>query len=779
MTRRCRMPVALMLLLTALSVTCREDDSSPAEPALSPETFRLQVEPAECLGCVVNQTFVRGNGTPLTETITFEGDPGADYIIDIDDLGSQGADGSVTLNGQVLVAPRLEDELGPRHLRVAVTLADRNNLRVRLTGRPGSELQVQLLGGARVIGVDGGTVVAHGAVARVIVPAGALGSPVELQVVATAFPTPQNADIVTPASDLVELFPDGFQFLAPVRVEIAVMAGSNLTSPPQFYQYVREKDWLIWTEDAYYDSERGVGVASIAHFSGYAWELGAPLNPFATYYYNVNNRPSTPRDASYGLPNPTLTRAEVEREVVRAFDAWQGALLPVGVGFVSNPTTQKPEDADFQLIFDREQDYDRTNPDGSKTINAVLGRVGIACAVGNGTGYGCDAQRRLMFINDNIPWYGVADLRDPLLNEDYRGGALLQLVVQHELAHNFSLHHLNETVCHDDTMKNRPAECYQPPVTAAYYHIAAPFALACADLENLRSSDLAVDAANCALALRAASASGELPIVQVIDADDRPVAGVTVMFTTSGAGAVEPTVAVTDVDGRTAVTRWVATPGEVLTATMFVENVADSDENATRSSFRRQVEFESVATPRVFAVAYTDIDPNDGPGFKDGTDVLIARLMDANHDGVVSVGDQVILGRYPTNWNATGFGTFLASELVVTAGQGPHPEQIHLEVVNAENGATGTVEFYRASCDWAGWPNQVQEAFHEPGRVTFFDNLGCYSDWLYAFPGFPWDFPVTQPGELVDLFPSDGSSGNRLQDPPVDDRFINVEIYFP
>jgi hypothetical protein len=64
----------------------------------------------------------------------------------------------------------------------------------------------------------------------------------------------------------------------------------------------------------------------------------------------------------------------------------------------------------------------------------------------------------------------------------------------------------------------------------------------------------------------------------------------------------------------------------------------------------------------IFAIAYTDVDPNDGPGFKDGTDVLISKLVDGNDNGVTDVGDKVIPGRYPKDFTATTFGTFQAPQ---------------------------------------------------------------------------------------------------------------------
>jgi hypothetical protein len=65
--------------------------------------------PASCPSCVFGpQQYTRSTSTPRTETSAFAADPEADYLIDIDDVASQGADGSVTLNGIVALAPRAQ-----------------------------------------------------------------------------------------------------------------------------------------------------------------------------------------------------------------------------------------------------------------------------------------------------------------------------------------------------------------------------------------------------------------------------------------------------------------------------------------------------------------------------------------------------------------------------------------------------------------------------------------------------------------------------------------------
>ena len=78
----------------------------------------------------------------------------------------------------------------------------------------------------------------------------------------------------------------------------------------------------------------------------------------------------------------------------------------------------------------------------------------------------------------------------------------------------------------------------------------------------------------------------------------------------------------------------------------------------------------------LLAIAYTDVDPGDGDGFKDGTDVLIAKLEDTNDDGVVSVGDTVVTSQYPEDFAATTFGNFTQTSHVVDGGSSANSNNV-------------------------------------------------------------------------------------------------------
>ncbi|MEQ1758340.1 MAG: beta-propeller fold lactonase family protein [Vicinamibacterales bacterium] len=150
----------------------------------------------ECGACVFGpQTFMRRRSAgPDTERITFGGNPAADYIIDIlVDMGA--ANNRVTLNGETLLWSSVDGERAPRHIRTAVKLSTQNELVVRMAGKPGSTITVSILGGAKSVGTQGGTIVAAQGGGVLTIPPGALTVPQEVHVTyATNFvPVPELA----------------------------------------------------------------------------------------------------------------------------------------------------------------------------------------------------------------------------------------------------------------------------------------------------------------------------------------------------------------------------------------------------------------------------------------------------------------------------------------------------------------------------------------------------------------------------------------------------------
>src|SRR5262249_5165774 len=140
----------------------------------------------------------------------------ADYRITIDDGGSQGADGQVLLNGEVLLKPREGGEAGPRRRDIDLKLQSKNVLEVRLTGRPGSTLTVTLRAGAKEIGAAGGRIVVPGSEYTVEFPPQALASPTVIQVAEVPTQLPNQFQLVPLRT--VELQPSGLNLLANATV---------------------------------------------------------------------------------------------------------------------------------------------------------------------------------------------------------------------------------------------------------------------------------------------------------------------------------------------------------------------------------------------------------------------------------------------------------------------------------------------------------------------------------------------------------------------------------
>lgn len=91
-----------------------------------------------CPACTFGpRSYTRTTGQPVTETSTFAGNPLAAYIIEIDDHGSQGANATVVVNGRSLDARS-------GHIREPITLQANNQLQARLTGKPGSTLEISI-----------------------------------------------------------------------------------------------------------------------------------------------------------------------------------------------------------------------------------------------------------------------------------------------------------------------------------------------------------------------------------------------------------------------------------------------------------------------------------------------------------------------------------------------------------------------------------------------------------------------------------------------------------
>jgi hypothetical protein len=153
----------------------------------------------------------------------------------------------------------------------------------------------------------------------------------------------------------------------------------------------------------------------------------------------------------------------------------------------------------------------------------------------------------------------------------------------------------------------------------------------------------------------------------------------------------------------------------------------------------------------VLAVAFTD--RNGNHTYEPGTDKLIASLLDTNHDHVVSVGDRIHFGSYPTSADVDGpRGHFKGHDLFVEAVDFASSSVVEVQTALGsvswadiegtrafESFATATADgvafsaidrvnpgdliFADPSVQGPGLPDTPVDAFGAPGNQGFLDVL--------------------------------------------------------
>jgi Tol biopolymer transport system component len=133
-------PLALAIIISACSGSDHVTDPRPWSPTGSRPAWNVAVCEAATFG---PRTFTRGAGEPISETFSISANPQAEYVLDVSDNDSRGANASVILNGVEQVPSGLD---GSRRFDVhrSVTLGAQNTLVVRLTGATGSTLTVAI-----------------------------------------------------------------------------------------------------------------------------------------------------------------------------------------------------------------------------------------------------------------------------------------------------------------------------------------------------------------------------------------------------------------------------------------------------------------------------------------------------------------------------------------------------------------------------------------------------------------------------------------------------------
>ena len=127
--------VAAVLVVAA----CSEPTASPAVSAAAKSANLIVVGggfgPVDC---------VRGTGKPQSVTFNFSGADGQAAVLHLTDNGVQGLNGTIELNGEVVVTHPMLGGTDPLDLSVPVTLAAANTLVCKLEGKPGSGLTMSV-----------------------------------------------------------------------------------------------------------------------------------------------------------------------------------------------------------------------------------------------------------------------------------------------------------------------------------------------------------------------------------------------------------------------------------------------------------------------------------------------------------------------------------------------------------------------------------------------------------------------------------------------------------
>ena len=143
------------LLGTLTLLACQSDRATAPAHGAIPDSPAPSVAFATCDGCAFGPaTYVQETNKPTTYTNTFATTSRMTYRLDIDDLGSKGANESVQINGLTFQRERQAGEDGPRarHLMIA-GLPNPSTIVVTQLGKKKSQLVVSLRAALRLTSV--------------------------------------------------------------------------------------------------------------------------------------------------------------------------------------------------------------------------------------------------------------------------------------------------------------------------------------------------------------------------------------------------------------------------------------------------------------------------------------------------------------------------------------------------------------------------------------------------------------------------------------------------
>ena len=162
----------------------------------------------------------------------------------------------------------------------------------------------------------------------------------------------------------------------------------------------------------------------------------------------------------------------------------------------------------------------------------------------------------------------------------------------------------------------------------------------------------------------------------------------------------------------------------------------------------------------VLAIAYINRDGLAGYNAASG-DTLISKLLDTDLDGTTSIGDTIVTGQFPTDFNASGVGSFLLNTFQVTADHAEvRSDEVHVWVGNRlyswvsaiDNCRDHYIETYYGQA-YAGW-------------TTIVDGSCGWPDKLKIRAGSP-SSPDLVAGDIF-----------LIKDGFTDDAFLEVDIFF-
>lgn len=198
-------------------------------------------------------TFVRGTGSPITETRTFPGNSGSAKIIVYnggtqDDLGEKVSSSIISVNGAIVFFP---SEFNQNVLKTENTInlvEGSNSIEVQLKGKPGGKIRICILQSiesesAAVIDNQGGIIEVSNKECelfgtKIIIPPGALLEPTIISIDEYKYSINLSPDFIA-AGPYIKFLPEGINFQKPVQISLPYYDtdGDGIIDGTEDYEY--------------------------------------------------------------------------------------------------------------------------------------------------------------------------------------------------------------------------------------------------------------------------------------------------------------------------------------------------------------------------------------------------------------------------------------------------------------------------------------------------------------------------------------------------------------